>query len=101
MAVSQLKHERRTIPTNIMNTYTARDRETLRSLEQTIERTVGRKAADLRSATLDEQRSDVEQKRGHRLVFRRAFPLIGRGNIMRDRTKSRDEIDHLVDLALR
>lgn len=84
-----------------MNTYTAKDRETLRSLEQTVERTIGRKAADLRNTTLDEQRSAVEQKRGHRLVFRRAFPIIGRGNIMRDRTKSRDEIDHLVDLALK
>jgi hypothetical protein len=84
-----------------MNTYTAKDRETLRSLERTVERAIGCKAADLRNSTLDEQRTSVEQKRGHRLVFRRTFPLIGRGNILRDRTQSRDEIDQRVDRVLR
>lgn len=83
-----------------MNTYTAKDRETLRLLEQTVERRIGCRAVDLRNSTLDEQRSVIERKRGHRLVFRRAFPVIGRGNIMRDRTQTRDEIDRLVDQAL-
>ncbi len=84
-----------------MSTYTTKERDALRSLEQTVERATGCKADDLRNITLDEQRSAVEQKRGQRLVFRRTFPVIGRGNIMRDRTQSRADIDRLVDKALR
>ena len=84
-----------------MNTYTEKDRRTLSSLERTVERILGCKAEDLRNSTLDEQRSTVEQKQGHRMVFRRAFPVIGRGNVMRDRTQSRAEIDNLVDQALK
>ena len=84
-----------------MNTYTAKDQETLRLLERTVESIVGCKATDLRSITLDEQRASVEKQQGVRLFFRHAFPLIGRGNIMRDRTKSRDEIEQLVDYALK
>ena len=84
-----------------MSIYTNKDQETLRVLEQTVERAIGCKAADIRSVTLDRQRSSVERQQGHRLIFRRAFPVIGRGNIMEDRTQSRDEIDRLVDEVLR
>ena len=83
-----------------MNTYTAKDRQTLSSLERTVEKTLGCKAVDIRNSTLDEQRLVVERKQGDRLFFRRAFPVIGRGNIMRDRTQSRDEIDRLDDRAM-
>jgi hypothetical protein len=84
-----------------MNTYTEKERQTLSLLERTVELILGCKAEDLRNSTLDEQRSAVEQKQGHRMVFRCAFPVIGRGNIMRDRTQSRDEIDRLIDEALK
>lgn len=84
-----------------MSIYTNKDRETLRVLEQTVERAIGCKAADIRNVTLDRQRSSVERQQGHRLIFRRAFPVIGRGNMMGDRTQSRDEIDRLVDEVLR
>ncbi|MDD4017313.1 MAG: hypothetical protein PHV28_05145 [Kiritimatiellae bacterium] len=87
--------------TTEMSIYTQKDRETLRVLEQTVERGIGCKAADIRNVTLDRQRSSVERQQGHRLVFRRAFPVIGRGNIMGDRTLSREEVNLLVDKALR
>ena len=84
-----------------MSIYTNKDRETLRVLEQTVERAVGCKAADIRNVTLDKQRSSVEKQQRHRMIFHRAFPMIGRGNVMGDRTQSRDEIDRLVDEVLR
>ena len=90
-----------TVQQQAMNTYTAKDRQTLCLLEQIVERIVGCKAVDIRNTTLDEQRLAVERKLGHRLVFRREFPMIGRGNVMQDRTQSRDEIDCLVDKALK
>ena len=72
-----------------------------KTLEKTVERTTGRTIAQIRKMTLGEQRRLIEKKYGgHSMQFRKCYPIIGRGNIMRDHTKSLAEIEALVDKAL-
>lgn len=73
---------------------------TLLILEGIVEHVSGCKVSELRERTLDQQRHYTERAHGRTVVFRKAFPTIGRGNIMRERTKSRDEIEHLLDEVL-
>lgn len=71
------------------------------SLERAIERATGQPIESLRNSTLTEQRRIVEEKTGHRLVFTRNFPFIGRGNVMRDQTVSHEEVEKLLAEAIR
>jgi hypothetical protein len=84
-----------------MSTRTESERKELALLESTVERVAGCKAEEIRNSTLDDQRKAVERSKGRTLEIRRHFPVIGRGNVMGDRTKSRSEIDQLLDRALR
>ena len=70
---------------------------TLARLERTVERITGISAAESRRRSADEQRGTAERQHGRPMQFVRRFPLIGRGNVLRDRIMSRIEIDGMVD----
>ena len=72
-----------------------------KSLERAIARRTGLSIESLRSMTPHELRERVEKKTGHGLVFTCNFPFIGRGNVMRDKTVSRERIEKQLDEALR
>lgn len=70
-------------------------------LERAIEKTTRESIESLRDMPLDERRRKIEKKQGRRLVITRNFPFIGRGNVMRDRTISHEEIEKQLDEVLR
>jgi len=73
----------------------------LSRLERTVERTTGSSVSEIRNRTLEAQRAHVERKHKAPMKFVTSFPAIGRGNVMRERTKSRNQINAMVDHALR
>ena len=74
---------------------------TLRRLEATVERATGQSANELRSKTLSELRILTEKKVGRRMKFISRFPLIGRGNVMRDKVVDHDSIEGMLERLLR
>ena len=84
-----------------MTTQTANERTVLSRVEKTVERITHTTVSELRNRSLEDQRARVENKHGHPIRFVTRYPTIGRGNIMRDRTKSHTEINSIVDHALR
>lgn len=71
------------------------------SLERAIEATTGQTIDNLRNMPLDTLRRLIEKKRQSAVVITRNFPFLGRGNVMRDETISRDEVEKQLDEALR
>lgn len=89
-----------------MNAATAQDNAgavspTLRNLERTVERITGQSAEILRSQTLTELRQKTEARVKHKLRFVSRFPLIGRGNVMRDKTVDHETVERLLEQSLR
>jgi hypothetical protein len=74
---------------------------TLHKLETIVEGVTGQTAADLRNQTLTQLRRKVEEKVRKKLVFRSHFPLIGRGNVMRDKTVDHEAIEEGLHEALK
>lgn len=70
-------------------------------LESVVQQVTGRSVEDIRRQPLDEERRQVEARTGKRMRFTRNFPFIGRGCIMGDRAKSSEEIDRMLDEALK
>jgi hypothetical protein len=70
-------------------------------LLEVIEKGVGKTIDEINRTPLDELRRDAEEKLGVRLTFRVRWPLIGRGNILRDRVLSREAIERRLDKALK
>jgi hypothetical protein len=70
-------------------------------LLEAIERRVGKTAEEIRRTPIDEMRSEVEKKLGTRLTFKVRWPLIGRGNILRDRVLTNEAVERLLDAALK
>jgi hypothetical protein len=77
------------------------EEETLRKLEATVERATGQSAETLRNQTLSELRRRTEGKIGHRMKFQSLFPLVGRGNVMRDRLIDHESVEAALKHALR
>ena len=73
----------------------------LKDLEATVERMTGMKAEQLRRQTITEGRLAAEKKAGRPMQFRSEWPFVGRGNVLRDRILTRDEINRSLDKALR
>ena len=73
---------------------------TLERIERTVARMTGTPVAELRRRSVDEQRRAVEQLHGSPMRFVVRFPVIGRGNVLREKTKSHEEINKLVDETL-
>jgi len=53
------------------------------AFEKIIERTTGMTISELRRTPLSELREKAEQKRGSPIEYYSAFPLIGRGSVIR------------------
>jgi hypothetical protein len=73
----------------------------LKDLEATVERMTGMTADQLRRRTITEGRLAAEKKTGKPMRLRSTWPFTGRGNVLRDRILTRDEIDRSIDKALR
>lgn len=73
---------------------------TIISFEKSIERWTGRKIAELRKETIEETRSSLIKK-GILIRLFSEFPFIGRGNIMRDKIVSHQEVEKELDSVLR
>jgi hypothetical protein len=76
------------------------EHNTLRSLEATVERLTGQKADALRNQTITELRRNTETKVKGRLKFSSRFPLIGRGNVMRDCIVGHEAVEALLKRIL-
>ncbi len=70
-------------------------------LERAIELATGESVEELRLRTMDETRRIAEQRAGHAMRFMSAFPFIGRGNVLRDRVVSHDDVEAELTRALR
>ena len=67
--------------------------------ERAVEKSVGESVESIRQMPLDERRKKMEATRP--LRFFSLFPFIGRGNVLRGRTLSRDKVEENLDEALR
>ena len=70
-------------------------------LEQAVEQLTGESVAQLRGRSLEETRALAEKRSGRPFQFISSFPFIGRGNVMRDRVISHQEVEASLDRALR
>ena len=66
-----------------------------------IEKRVGKTAEEIYRTPVDELRDEAEKKMNDRLTFRVMWPLVGRGNVLRNRVLNRDTVERLLDAALK
>jgi len=66
-----------------------------------IEKRVGKTHEEMCRTSTDELRLEMEKKLNTRLKFKVRWPLIGRGNILRDRVMTHEEVESLIDMALK
>lgn len=71
----------------------------LKSLEKSVEYLTGKKVAELRNNTIDENRAQLE-KDGMKTKTFSDFPFIGRGNVNRDKIISEKSVNEALDKAL-
>jgi hypothetical protein len=72
----------------------------LNVLERAVEMASGVSAQKLRDNSLEDIRLLAEKRKGSVLAFSSYFPVIGRGNVMRDRIVSHAQVETDLDLAL-
>jgi len=70
-------------------------------LERSVERITGTAVAELRRRSPDEHRQAVEKQHGRKMRFVSRFPVIGRGHVLRDRVKTHEEIEAMLNEVLR
>ena len=70
-------------------------------LERAVERATGEKIDDLRRTPIDDRRRMIERRTRRPFRFTTAFPFIGRGNVLRDRILSHEEVETALRNALR
>jgi len=69
----------------------------LKIIEKVVSEKLGKSADELRNQTISEIRKEAEKKAGHPLRYKKEFPFIGRGNVLRDRLTSSDEIEKKLE----
>jgi hypothetical protein len=74
---------------------------TLRRLEATVARVTGQSVETIRSQSLTELRQVTETRLKGKLTFRSRFPLVGRGNVMRDKIIDHEAVESLLGQALK
>ena len=72
----------------------------LASLEKAVEASTGERVEVLRGRSLEETRRLAEQKQRRPMKFVSHFPLIGRGNVLRDRLVSHEQVEADLDATL-
>ena len=70
-------------------------------LDRAVERLTGFTADTLRDVPLSEWRLRAEARAKKPTVFTSIFPIIGRGNVMRDHFISHEEVNRRFDAAFR
>ncbi|MDD5261326.1 MAG: hypothetical protein PHD76_05695 [Methylacidiphilales bacterium] len=70
------------------------------AFEQAVEKLTGTSAREIRMRTVWEQRQAIEEKSGHILHIVSRFPFVGRGNILRGRLVSGNQVNRQIDDAL-
>jgi hypothetical protein len=73
---------------------------TLVTFEKNVERWTGRNVKELRRETIEETRKSLALK-GILIRLFSEFPFIGRGNILRDKIVSHEDVEKELDKALR
>jgi hypothetical protein len=69
--------------------------------ELAIEKELGESVEIIRSTPIDDQRRRAEKQYNQPTEFRSYFPVIGRGNVLRDRTSTHEEVEIELDKALK
>ena len=70
------------------------------ALERAVELLTKRSIDEIRATPLDEFRKSVELKHRRPLRFVSRYPRVGRGNVLRGRNLSAEEIESMLDEAL-
>ena len=70
------------------------------AIEKNAEKRVGLSVEDIRRYTPDELRCHLEKKNKKKLSFTTEFPVIGRGNVLRDSIATSEEINREIDKIL-
>jgi phosphoribosylformylglycinamidine (FGAM) synthase-like amidotransferase family enzyme len=72
------------------------------TIVRAIESEMGKTIREVQEQTLSDRRREVEANhKGRRMMFSINFPFIGRGNVLRDRVLSHEEIDKQFNEALK
>ena len=70
------------------------------AVEKNVENLVGLSAEIIRKYSPDELRRYLENKNKRKFSVTTEFPVIGRGNVLRDSLKTSEEIDRDIDRIL-
>jgi hypothetical protein len=72
------------------------------TIVRAIESEMGKTIREVQEQTLSDRRREVEANhKGRKMIFPVNFPFIGRGNVLRDRVLSHEEIDKQFNEALK
>ena len=66
-----------------------------------VEQATGESIDRLRALSIEERRAETEARCGSKLRFTSKFPFIGRGNVLRDRAITHEEVEAALDKALK
>jgi hypothetical protein len=69
-------------------------------VEENVEKLVGLSAEDIRKYSPGELRRFLEKRNKKKLSFTTEFPVIGRGNVLRDSIITSEEINRDIDKIL-
>ena len=70
------------------------------AIEKNIESLTGLSAETIRKYSPGELRLHLEERNKRKLSFTTEFPVIGRGNVLRDNVKTSEEINKDIDKIL-
>jgi len=70
------------------------------AVEKNVENLIGLSAETIRKYSPDELRRHLEKKNKRKFSFTTEFPIIGRGNVLRDGIKTSEEINRDIDKIL-
>ena len=70
------------------------------AIEKNAERVVGLSVEEIRRYSPSELRCHLEEKNKKKLFFTTEFPVIGRGNVLRDSIVTSEEINRDIDRIL-
>jgi hypothetical protein len=69
--------------------------------ERTVEISLGEPIEQVRNMTISDRRDAREKNSGKRVRFSSYFPLVGRGNVLRDRVVNHEDAESALRKALR
>jgi hypothetical protein len=70
------------------------------AVEKNVEKLIGLSAKTIRNYSPSELRTHLESRNKRKFSFTTEFPIIGRGNVLRDSVKTSEEINKDIDKIL-